>query len=195
MTAAERRLAQASDAIVEGVERELPGWVQRQVAFILDAWGRLEVSKRAAAERAAHEAGGEATERVVDGLRELFASIRRGIAATPLEIVRSAYREPTAVLEAAAIPPVERDAFDERAWPDDRYGLVPHTLGDLGRPRPRAAHAGVGNGEGHRACVRTRRARAVRDSNELRSTHTGLHLTYAPPLTNLTGHLSARMRG
>ena len=46
MTAAERRLAEASDAIVEGVERELPGWVQRQVAFILDAWGRLDAPAR-----------------------------------------------------------------------------------------------------------------------------------------------------
>jgi hypothetical protein len=36
------------------------------------------------------------------------------------------------VLEAAGIPPVERDEFDERAWPDDRYGLVIATLGDLG---------------------------------------------------------------
>ena len=25
-------------------------------------------------------------------------------------------------------------SFDERAWPDDRYGLVPHDLGDLGDP-------------------------------------------------------------
>ena len=46
--------------------------------------------------------------------------------------MRSAYREPTAVLDAAGIPPVERDEFDERAWPDDRYGLVSHDLGDLG---------------------------------------------------------------
>ena len=61
-------------------------------------------------------------------------SIRPRRAATPLEVVRSAYREPTAVLEAAAIPPVERDSFDERAWPDDQYGLVPRTLGDLGDP-------------------------------------------------------------
>ena len=45
--AAGRRLADASAAIVEGVERELPGWVQRQVAFILDAWGRLDTEARA----------------------------------------------------------------------------------------------------------------------------------------------------
>ena len=36
------------------------------------------------------------------------------------------------MLAAAGIPPVERDEFDERAWPDDRYGLVIHDLGDLG---------------------------------------------------------------
>jgi hypothetical protein len=26
---------------------------------------------------------------------------------------------------------VVRDPFDERAWPDDRFGLVPRTLRDL----------------------------------------------------------------
>ena len=56
----------------------------------------------------------------------------RSSAPTPLEIVRRAYREPTAVLAAAGIPPVERDEFAERAWPDDTYGLVVHGLGDLG---------------------------------------------------------------
>lgn len=131
---AARRLAEASDAIVEGVERELPGWVQRQVAFILDAWGRLDTSARAEADRAARDAGQRATERVVARLRDLFAADPAAMAATPLEIVRSAYREPTAILEAAAVPPVERDSFDERAWPEDRYGLVPRTLGDLGDP-------------------------------------------------------------
>ena len=76
----------------------------------------------------------DATARVVARLRELFADDPAAQIATPLEIVRSAYREPTSVLEVAAVPPVERDAFDERAWPDDRYGLVPRTLGDLGDP-------------------------------------------------------------
>jgi hypothetical protein len=48
--------------------------------------------------------------------------------------VRSAYREPTALLRSFGIPPVVRDEFDERAWPDDDYGLVPQGLGDLGDP-------------------------------------------------------------
>jgi hypothetical protein len=51
-----------------------------------------------------------------------------------LEVVRTAVREPTGVLERAGVPPVVRDTFDERSWPDDRYGLVPRTLGDLGDP-------------------------------------------------------------
>ena len=131
---AARRLADASDAIVAGVEHELPRWTQRQVARILDAWGRLDPSARAEAERAAIDAGDEVVARVTARLRELFAADAAMQAATPLEIVRTAYREPTAILVAAGIPPVERDAFDERAWPDDRYGLVPRTLGDLGDP-------------------------------------------------------------
>jgi hypothetical protein len=35
---------------------------------------------------------------------------------------------------SAGIPGVVRDEFAERAWPDDRYGLVPAGLADLGDP-------------------------------------------------------------
>jgi hypothetical protein len=35
-------------------------------------------------------------------------------------------------LAGIGVPPVVRDDFDERAFPDDVYGLVPRTLGDLG---------------------------------------------------------------
>jgi hypothetical protein len=125
-------LDEAGDAIVAGVARELPGWTRRQVIRILDAWGRAAPDTRARAERAAVDAGDAATARVVGELRVLLAADPSAQTATPLEIVRSAYREPTRVLEAAGIPPVERDEFDERAWPDDRYGLVIATLGDLG---------------------------------------------------------------
>jgi hypothetical protein len=132
--AAERRVAETSDAILAGVERELPGWVERQVARILDAWARLEPEARAQAGRAARDAAVAATARVGAQLRELFATDAAAQRATPLQIVRTAYREPTEVLAQAGVPPVERDAFDERVWPDDRYGLVPRTLGDLGDP-------------------------------------------------------------
>jgi hypothetical protein len=133
-TVAQRRLAEAGDAIVAGVDRELPGWVRRSVARIADAWGRLDADRRALLDRAAADAAADATVRVTSELTTLFAVDAAAQRATPLQIVRTAYREPTAALEAAGVPPVERDAFEERAWPDDRYGLVPRTLGDLGDP-------------------------------------------------------------
>jgi hypothetical protein len=125
-------LQEASDAIVAGVERELPGWVERSVTRILDAWSRTPLDERARAEDEAVIAGRDATTRVTGELRALFALDPAEQRVTPLEIVRHAYREPTAVLERLDIPPVERDDFDERAWPDDRYGLAVRGLGDLG---------------------------------------------------------------
>ena len=125
-------LREAGDAIVGGVERELPGWVERSVTGILDAWGRMPSAAREHAERDAVVAGQSATARVTEELRALFALDPEQQRSTPLEIVRHAYREPTVVLAAAGIPPVERDEFAERAWPDDTYGLVVHGLGELG---------------------------------------------------------------
>jgi hypothetical protein len=133
-------LAEAGDAIVVGVERELPGWVIRQVARIVDAWDRLEPEVCARTGAAAIGAAQDATIRVVSELSRLFELDAAEQAVTPLQIVRSAYREPTAVLAAAGIPAVERDDFDERAWPDDVYGLVPANLGDLGDPELAPLH-------------------------------------------------------
>ena len=129
---AARRLADAGAAIVEGVERELPGWVEREVERIVDAGGRLDAAARDTIRQDARVAGAAAGVRVTARLWDLFAADAAAQTSTPLEVVRTAYREPTAVLERAGIPPVERDEFEERAWPDDRYGLVPHSLGDLG---------------------------------------------------------------
>lgn len=129
---ASARMREAATGIVAGVEAELPGWVVREVERIVDAWGRLDEAGRAEATAAAGPAGRSATQRVVAGLRDLFGRDPAEHTATPLQIVRSAYREPTAVLAAAGIPPVERDDFHERAWPDDDYGLVPESLADLG---------------------------------------------------------------
>ena len=127
-----RLLREASDAIFVGVERELPGWVERSVMRILDAWGRASDDDRSEAEREAIDAGRATANRVGSDLRELFALDVEQQTRTPLEIVRSAYREPTAVLAAAGVAPIVRDEFDERTWPDDVYGLVIHGLGELG---------------------------------------------------------------
>jgi hypothetical protein len=127
-------LEQTRSAIVDGVARCLPGWVERSVASILEAWGRADADTSARARAAAHEAAPAVAARVSAALDALLALDPSEQRATPLEIVRSAYREPTAILLAAGVPDVVRDDFATRAWPADRYGLVPATLGDLGDP-------------------------------------------------------------
>lgn len=129
---AQERLRTAGDAIVDGVARALPTWFRERVAGIADAWGRLDPAAREALDARAAEAAAQTTTRVVDELRGLFATEVDAQRSTPLEIVRGAARDVAEVLAAAGIPPVERDAFDERAFPDDHYGVTPGTLADLG---------------------------------------------------------------
>ena len=138
------RLEETGAAIVAGVEQQVPGWVHSQVVRLLDAWGRAPAEARVRAEAQSVEAGAAAARRIVDELRALFAVAPEQQQATPLEIVRTAYREPTAVLAPAGVPPIVRDEFDERAWPDDIYGLVPRTLGDLGDPELAPLHLAWG---------------------------------------------------
>jgi len=129
---ARRRLDETGAAIIAGVERCLPTWAERQVDRILDARGRLAAADRRRVAHEARAAGLAAATRIAGELNTLLASAPEDQRATPLEIVRTAVREPTAVLAAAGVPHVVRDGFDERAWPGDVYGLVPRTLGDLG---------------------------------------------------------------
>jgi hypothetical protein len=130
----EGRLAEASDAIVAGVARCGPSWVVGSVTRLVDAWGRLGEHERAAAIAEAEAAAALAVATVVAALRELFAADAVEQRTTPLQIVRGLVATPTAVLRAAGVPGVVRDAFEERAFPDDDYDLVPRTLGDLGDP-------------------------------------------------------------
>jgi hypothetical protein len=127
-------LHDTGDAIVAGVAREVPAWVVASVTRLLDAWGRADDGTRARALDAAPAAGVAAAARVGARLAALLATDPSEQRSTPLEIVRTIYLEPTEILVAAGVPAVVRDPFDERSWPEDRYDLVPRTLGDLGDP-------------------------------------------------------------
>ena len=129
--AARVRLREASDAMVDGVEAAVAAWTVRQVTRLLEAWDGLSVERRAAALDEAAAAGREAGRRIRAELAAVLALDPDAQAATPLEVVRSAVREPSAVLAGAGVPEVVRDEFDERAWPEDGYGLVPRTMRDL----------------------------------------------------------------
>ncbi len=128
---ARQRLEEASAALVAGLEAALPDWAARSADDLLTAWGGVEAGRRREVVADAREAGERAARRVADELRDLLALDPAEQRATPLEIIRGAVAEPTAVLAAAGLPDVVRDPFDERAWPDDRFGLVPRTLRDL----------------------------------------------------------------
>jgi hypothetical protein len=159
-TRALARLDEVGAAIVAGVDAQVPEWARAQVERLLDAWGGASAVARARAEVESAVAGEAAADRIVAELRALFTLDPEQQRATPLEIVRSAYREPTSVLDAAGVPPVVRDEFDERAWPDDVYGLVPRTLGDLGDPDLAPLHLAWGMAKA--AVLRARRARTAR---------------------------------
>jgi hypothetical protein len=125
-------MVEGERALVEGVERLGPEWVVRAVTAIVDAYGRLDSATRDETLAAARPAGNAAATRVAAELRELFALDPADQRVTPLEIIRGLRREPTEVLATAGIPEVERDTYDSRAFPDDRYGIVPKSVVELG---------------------------------------------------------------
>jgi hypothetical protein len=123
--------------LAEGISAALPTWVVGCVEAVMTAWAgsvpaEVAVAAQQAGDRAQDEVG-----RLVSELLSLDIDEQR---TTPLALARSAVRYPTAVLQAAGVPPVERDAFAEQAFPDDIYGLSPATLSDLD---PELAEPGI----------------------------------------------------
>ena len=125
-------MAEGAERLTAGVAALGPAWVVTAVTGLVDAWGRLDDAGRTDAIAAATAAGAVAGDRVGSELRSLFALDPAAQRATPLEIIRSLQREASAVLRAAGVPEVERDPFETRAFPDDVYGIVLKTPGELG---------------------------------------------------------------
>jgi hypothetical protein len=117
------------EALADGIEAALPGWVESSVSRIMHAWAGClpaEVKAQAvqAGQRAQQELGAE--------IRQLLMADIDQQRSTPLAILRSiGVRYPTEVLRAAGVPPVERDSFVERAFPEDAYDLAPASFSDL----------------------------------------------------------------
>jgi hypothetical protein len=124
-------LAHAGARIVAGVERVGAAWAVREVDRILDAWGRIDATGRAEARVEAAAVGDAAAARVAADLRAVLARDPAEQTVTPLEVVRTIVREPTALLRRLGVPEVVRDEFDERMQPDDVYDLAPRTLADV----------------------------------------------------------------
>jgi hypothetical protein len=75
--------------------------------------------------------GRRASAEVGDELRRLLAADIDEQWTNPLAILRGAVRYPAEVLRRAGVPPIVRDEFDERHFPDDDYGLVPRAFADV----------------------------------------------------------------
>ena len=98
------------------------------MARIAEAW-RPGLAAELAVEASA--AGRRAGEEVGPRVRALLLADVDHQATGPLAVLRQAVRFPTEVLADAGVGAVVRDEFEERAFPDDVYGLAPASFADL----------------------------------------------------------------
>lgn len=117
-----------SERLAAAVEGTLPGWVERSVRQRLTDWEGVAAYEPMAE---AADAGFLAGEEVGAELRRLLATDVDEQWTNPLGILRGAVRFPTEVLRRAGVPPVVRDEYDERHFPEDIYALGPRTFADI----------------------------------------------------------------
>ena len=121
-------LARIGSELAAAVEDAVPRWVVQSVVRLVSAY-RGSVTDDVVAD--ARSAGERAAADVGDGLRRLLSSDVDEQHRNPLDVVRAAVAHPTEVLRRAGVPPVVRDPFDERHFPDDDYGLTPLSFADV----------------------------------------------------------------
>jgi hypothetical protein len=117
-------------ALIAAIEAALPGWVVRSVERLVVAYTGAPPDD--ATIDAARAAGRRAADDAVGRVRALLARDIDDQVETPLTILRAhAVPYPTRVLVDAGVPPVVRDDFKERAFPDDPYDLTPAGWADI----------------------------------------------------------------
>lgn len=121
-------LARYAAALADAIEAALPGWVERTVSTRLREAGWEPTEELAAAAR---EAGQRARTEIGGRLRALLALDVDDQPTGPLALLREAVAYPAAVLRAAGVPPVVRDAVAVEINPGDDYDLAVAAFGDL----------------------------------------------------------------
>ncbi len=121
-------LAAHAAVLADGIDRALGPWVVRSVQVIAEAW---QPGLGRTLEADAVDAGARAQADIGPQVRALLAADVDAQATGPLALLRGAVRYPTEVLAGAGVPPVVRDEFAERAFPDDVYGLAVAAFADL----------------------------------------------------------------
>jgi hypothetical protein len=125
---ASEALEEHGRALAEAISDALPGWVERSVRRRLEDAGRPPEPDVMAA---AADAGRRAAEEVGAAVHQLLAQDVDEQRTTPLTLVRGAVRFPTAVLEEAGVPPVDRDEAQAALFLEDRYDLAPANFADV----------------------------------------------------------------
>lgn len=116
----EERLAEYAGSLADAYASVALGWMVRLVErHSPDAASSAEPRLRTAAEASVGE------------LRELLAADIADQPTGPLDVLRRSVVAPTEVLRDAGVPPVERDPFDERNFPEDVYDLSPASFADV----------------------------------------------------------------
>lgn len=124
----EERFVAYGAALVDAIDAVVEGWVR---GCVVTRCSEAGVVVDDAVDVAATTAGERCRAEVVSELRVLMATDVDEQARTPLQVLRSAVSFPTEVLRELGVPPIERDDFDERAFPDDPYGLTPAGFVDV----------------------------------------------------------------
>jgi hypothetical protein len=110
------------------IGRVLEDWLVRCVVTTAESrTGACPPELVDAARRMAASAAPAVQERVARLLRTDVDEQRDN----PLAVLRAAVAHPTGVLRDAGVEPARRDEFDQRAFPDDVYGLRPSTWADV----------------------------------------------------------------
>lgn len=118
-----------AEDLADKIEWALRMWVPDRVEERMTQW---QGSVPREVLDAAEEAGVEAVAVVGPTVRALLRADVDQQGASPLALLRgTAVPFPTRVLRDAGVPPVVRDEFAERAFPDDPYDLSPATFADL----------------------------------------------------------------
>ena len=121
----EAAFADISSALADAIDAAIEGWVRRVVIERSSAAGVPVADDAIAA--AASRCRAEVSPRV----RALLSADLDDQRSTPLALLRRAVVFPTEVLRAAGVPPVPRDDFATRAFPEDVYALSPASFADL----------------------------------------------------------------
>lgn len=121
-------LASHAAALADGIERAIPGWIDRSVRRVLADQG-LAVDDAIAARIA--DAGRAARDAGAPRVRTLLATDVDAQAGNPLAVLRSLVPHATGVLASAGARPVARDEFSVLNFPDDVYDLTPASFADV----------------------------------------------------------------